>query len=79
MLILPAAAAASYIASEYSCNTPGKISAVGCWLDGSGFVTGVAFEDDYGVKSPAMCSCQGPPDVFEPLGNNSIVGIVACE
>lgn len=52
---------------------------MGCWLDESGFVTGVAFEDDYGVKSPAMCSCQGPPDVFEPLGNDSIVGIVACE
>ncbi|WIA28145.1 hypothetical protein OEZ86_010714 [Tetradesmus obliquus] len=76
LLVSPAHA----LDTVYSCHTPGKVGAIGCWHDEAGFVTGLAFEDDYGVKSPAMCKSHGEPDVYIPLRpHESIVEIVACE
>lgn len=66
--------------TTYACSTPGKISSIGCWHDEAGFVTGLAFEDDYGVKTPAMCNSHGEPDQYIPLRPyESITEIVACE
>jgi hypothetical protein len=71
---------AAALDTVYSCQTPGKVGAIGCWHDEAGFVTGLAFEDDYGVKTPAMCKSHGEPDVYIPLRpHESIVEIIACE
>lgn len=80
LLGLVAAASASYVQNSYSCSTPGRIYRVGCWYDYKGYVTGIAFEDDYGVKSPAMCEARGEPPCLETLNpDESIVDVVACE
>jgi len=75
-----AVSASSHVQNTYTCSTPGRIYRVGCWLDYKGYVTGIAFEDDYGVKSPAMCQARGEPQILETLmPDESIVDVVACK
>lgn len=57
-----------------------QISHIKCWLDSDGFVTGLAFESEAGVTSPAMCSAEKGQlvDGGALSEGESILDVVAC-
>ncbi|KAF8072404.1 hypothetical protein HT031_000063 [Scenedesmus sp. PABB004] len=79
-LALARATASGLVATRLDCSTPGRVAGIACWLDDAGYVTGLALEDDYGVKQPPLCGAGGTPDGFIALHPDEVVTeVVACE
>lgn len=56
----------------------GQVSQIKCWLDGEGFITGLAFESEAGITAPAVCGKGLQEDGGTLQQGESIVEIISC-
>lgn len=57
----------------------GRVAYIKCWLDENGYVTGLAFENARGTKSPELCNTEGEHQEGGFLyDGESILDIISC-